>query len=93
MEKGEETSMTSSSGRVSSPDFARLATEEEVLTYLRAEVALSSQAAVARRYSLAPSQLNDILHERGGLSKAALGKLRWELVRLYRKLKEGEEEK
>lgn len=63
-----------------------LMTREEVLAALREEVSRSTQAAVAAKYSISPTQLNDILRERGNLSKRALGKLRWELIRLYRKL-------
>jgi hypothetical protein len=53
---------------------------------LRAEISLSSQAEVARRYRISPTQLNDILHARGGLSRTVLGKLRWELHKFYKRL-------
>jgi len=63
-----------------------LLTEEEVLLHLAEEIRASSQADVSRKYSISPSQLNDILHARGALSKGALAKLRWEVLKFYRKL-------
>lgn len=66
----------------------QLLTEEEVLHHLREEIEASSQADVARKYVILPSQLNDILRGRGALSKGVLGKLRWEMVKFYRKLPE-----
>jgi hypothetical protein len=71
-----------------SPPPALLLTEEEVLTYLREEIQASSQAEISRKYQISPSQLNDIIHGRGALSKGALAKLRWVMVRRYRKLEE-----
>jgi hypothetical protein len=66
----------------------KLLTEEEVLAHLREETSRSTQVEVAKKYDISPSQLNDILHGRGGLSKMVLAKLRWRMIKLYQKLED-----
>ena len=67
-----------------------LATRDEVLAWLRAQIADSSLTEVALRYDLSPSQISDVVNGRANLSKRMLARLRWELVTFYRKLGKAE---
>ena len=63
-----------------------LATRDEVLAWLSAQIADSSLTEVALRYDLSPSQISDVVNGRANLSKRMLGKLSWEMVAFYRRL-------
>jgi putative SOS response-associated peptidase YedK len=63
-----------------------LATRDEVLAWLRAQIADSSLTEVALRYDLSPSQISDVVNGRANLSRRMLGRLRWKLIEFYQKL-------
>ena len=67
-----------------------LATRDEVMTWLREQVSLSSQKEVADLYGISPNQISDVLHGRAKLSELMLAKLRWRMLEFFERIHEGE---